>query len=276
MPSVRQRRLPTATLSRVALPTAGFWVAKGLSTAMGEAVSDWSVNALVPEVAVVVGFLGIAVALVVQLRRHQYTRWAYWATVAMVGIFGTMAADVTHIVMHAPYVVSFAGYAAALAVLFVAWRVREGTVDVHQVTTLARECFYWVAVVLTFAMGTALGDLTAITLQLGYLPSAVLFAGLILVTALGRRFLSWNAVACFWGAYTLTRPLGASLADWLGKPVADGGRGVGAGLVGVLLALAMVGAVAAFGRQMATERDGSTSEAASTADVQPKRGPKPS
>lgn len=101
----------------------------------------------------------------------------------MVGIFGTTAADVTHIVLHAPYVVSFAGYAAVLAILFVAWRMREGTVDVHQVTTLLRECFYWVAVVLTLAMGTALGDLTAISLKLGYFPSAVLFAGLILVPA---------------------------------------------------------------------------------------------
>ncbi len=276
MPSARHRRTPSATLSRVALPTAGFWVTKGLSTAMGEAVSDWSVNALIPEVAVTVGFLGFAVALVVQLRRHRYTRWAYWATVAMVGVFGTMAADVTHIVLHAPYLVSFAGYGAVLAILFIAWRVREGTVDVHQVTTLPRECFYWVAVVLTFAMGTALGDLTAITLKLGYLPSAVLFAGAILVPALGRRLLSWNAVVCFWAAYTLTRPLGASLADWLGKPVVDGGRGVGAGLVGILLALAMAGAVAVFGGQMATEVNVSTPKASSTADARPKGEPEPS
>lgn len=232
------------TASRVALPTIGFWLAKALSTAMGEAVSDWSVNAWVPELAVLVGFAGFAVALAVQMRRPRYTPWAYWSAVAMVGIFGTMAADVAHVVLKAPYAVSFLGYGGLLALLFAEWRRREGTVDVHEVTTRNREWFYWGAVVLTFAMGTALGDLTAVTLHLGYLASAGIFAALILVPAAGYRFGGWNAVACFWAAYTLTRPLGASVADWLGKPVAEGGRGFGAGLVGLLLALAMAAVVA--------------------------------
>jgi uncharacterized membrane-anchored protein len=237
-----------ADLSLVALPTAGFWLAKGLSTALGEAVSDWSVNALVPEFAVLMGFVCFLAALTVQLRRRRYAPWAYWTTVAMVGIFGTMAADVAHVVLHAPYAVSFAGYAGLLAALFVLWRRREGTVDVHDITTTSRECFYWGAVVLTFAMGTALGDLTAVTLNLGYLPSAALFLVLIAVPALGYRFLSWNPVACFWAAYTVTRPLGASVADWLGKPVAEGGRGVGSGVVAVLLAVAMATVVALMAR----------------------------
>lgn len=238
-----------ADVSRVALPTVGFWLAKGLSTAVGEAVSDWSVNALVPELAVFLGFVGFAAALVFQLRRRRYTPWAYWAAVAMVGIFGTMAADVAHVVLHAPYAVSFLGYGGLLALLFILWQRREGTVDVHDVTTDSREYFYWGAVVLTFAMGTALGDLTAVTLHLGYLASAMVFAVLIAVPALGYRFLSWNAVACFWAAYTVTRPLGASVADWLGKPVADGGRGLGSGLVGLLLALAMAAVVAVLARR---------------------------
>lgn len=169
----------------------------------------------------------------------------------MVGIFGTMAADVTHIVLHASYALSFVGYAALLGALFLMWRRREGTVDVHDVTTASRECFYWGAVVLTFAMGTALGDLTAVTLKLGYLASAALLAVAIVVPALGYRFGSWHPVACFWAAYTVTRPLGASLADWLGKPVADGGRGVGSGMVGILLALAMVATVAVVARRAA-------------------------
>ncbi|MGV1008298.1 MAG: hypothetical protein ACOYBY_06780 [Dermatophilaceae bacterium] len=244
-------RIPAqvAVVSRVALPTAGFWLAKGLSTAVGEAVSDWSVTALVPELAVLLGFVGFATALAFQLRRRRYTPWAYWTAVALVGIFGTMAADVAHVVLHAPYALSFVGYAGLLGLLFISWRRREGTVDVHDVTTASRESFYWGAVVLTFAMGTALGDLTAVTLNLGYLASAGVFAVLIAVPALGYRFLSWNAVACFWAAYTVTRPLGASVADWLGKPVADGGRGIGSGLVAVLLSAAMAAVVAALARR---------------------------
>jgi uncharacterized membrane-anchored protein len=175
----------------------------------------------------------------------------------MVGVFGTMAADVTHVVLHAPYGVSFAGYAALLVLLFAMWRRQEGTVDVHAVTSARREWFYWGAVVLTFAMGTALGDLSAVTLYLGYLGSALLFLLLIAVSALGYRFLAWNAVACFWGAYTMTRPLGASVADWLAKPVPDGGRGLGSGVVGVALAVAMSVVVAVMARRAraATVRD---------------------
>ena len=239
------RTLPRGLgVSRVALPTAAFWLAKGLSTALGEAVSDWSVNALVPVLAVLLGFLGFTAALLVQVRRRRYTPWAYWTAVAMVGVFGTMAADVTHVVLHAPYAASVAVYGALLGLLFVFWHRHESTVDVHDVTTVSRELFYWGAVVLTFATGTALGDLTAVTLHVGYLGSAVLFAGLIAVPALGFRLLSWNAIACFWAAYTVTRPLGASVADWLGKPVADGGRGLGAAVVSLLLAAAMATVVA--------------------------------
>lgn len=243
--------LRASDVSRVALPTAGFWLAKALSTALGEAVSDWSIRAWVPELAVLLGFLAFAAALTVQLQRRRYTPWAYWTAVAMVGVFGTMAADVAHVVLHAPYAVSFLAYGALLALLFVAWRRREGTVDVHEVTTAAREYFYWAAVVLTFAMGTALGDLTSVTLHLGYLGSATMFAALITVPALGHRFRAWNSVACFWAAYTLTRPLGASVADWLGKPLSDGGRGIGSGVVAALLAVTMAAVVAVLGWQPA-------------------------
>jgi uncharacterized membrane-anchored protein len=114
----------------------------------------------------------------------------------------------------------------------------------HSVTTPRREWFYWAAVVTTFALGTALGDLTAATGGVGYLVSAILFAALILVPAIGYRAFGLNAVLAFWCAYVLTRPLGASVADWLGKSTHDGGLGVGAGLVAVLLALLILAAVA--------------------------------
>ncbi len=244
--------MPAEALSRVAAPTVAFWVAKALSTAMGESVSDWSIRALPPVVAVLVGFLAFAAALAVQLRTGRYVPWLYWTTVAMVGVFGTMAADVAHVVLGLPYAASFLLCAALLAGLFAAWQRTEGSVSVHDVTTTRRELFYWSAVVLTFAMGTALGDLAAVTLRgltHGYAGSIVLFTAAILVPVAGYRLLHWGPVLSFWFAYVLTRPLGASVADWLGKPVAERGVGLGSGWVGLVLLLAMAAVVATMGRR---------------------------
>jgi len=221
-----------------------FWVIKGLSTALGESTSDYSVHAVAPALAVLLGFGGFVVALVLQLRRGSYGAWNYWFAVAMVGVFGTMAADVLHVGLGVPYVASTFLYAAVLAAVFVGWQRIEGTLSIHSITTARRECFYWAAVVATFAMGTALGDLTAITLHLGYFTSAVLFAGLITVPAIGYRFLHWNGIASFWIAYVLTRPLGASLADGFGKPTIAGGLGLGANKVALVLAALIVVLVA--------------------------------
>jgi uncharacterized membrane-anchored protein len=228
---------------RVPDPTPMFWIAKAVSTALGEAVSDFSIHVMPPVAAVVVGFVLFVVALVVQLTRRRYIPGFYWATVAMVGVFGTMAADVVHVAFGVPYAVSTVLYAAALALVFVVWWRTERTLSVHEIVTTRRELFYWAAVVATFAMGTALGDLAAVGLGLGYLPSIAVFAVLLAVPAAGYRFLRWNGVFAFWFAYVLTRPLGASVADWLGKPVAEGGVGLGAGWVSLALAVVMVALV---------------------------------
>ena len=153
-----------------------------------------------------------------------------------------MAADVLHVGFGVPYVVSSALYGLALAAVFVSWQWTERTLSIHTVDTTRRELFYWAAVVATFAMGTAVGDLTAVTLKLGYLHSAVLFAVLILIPAIGYRWLRWNPILSFWCAYVLTRPLGASVADWLGKPKILGGLGLGDGRVAsALTALIVIG-----------------------------------
>ncbi len=166
---------------RVPLLGAMFWTIKGLSTALGESTSDWAVHAVAPELAVVVGFVGFVVALLVQFSRRRYVPPAYWLAVVMVGIFGTMAADVMHVALHVPYVASAVLWAAALTVVFVAWYRVEATLSVHEIDTPRREAFYWAAVVSTFALGTALGDVTANTLQLGYPTSALLYATVIAV-----------------------------------------------------------------------------------------------
>ncbi|WP_417564041.1 hypothetical protein [Microbacterium sp.] len=228
---------------RVPAPSASFWITKAASTALGEALSDFSIHIMPPVVAVLLGFVLFAGALALQLTRRRYIPGVYWLTVAMVGVFGTMAADVVHVVLGAPYVVSATVYALLLALVFVGWRLAERNLDVHEITTTRRELFYWAAVVGTFAMGTALGDFTAVGIGLGYLPSIALFAVLMLVPVLGYRVLHWNGVFAFWFAYVLTRPLGASVADWLGKPIADGGVGLGAGWVSLGFALLMLALV---------------------------------
>ena len=146
-----------------------------------------------------------------------------------------MAADVVHVGFGVPYLVSSMIYAGVLAAVFVGWHARERSLSIHAITTFTREIYYWSAVVATFAMGTAVGDLTAVTFNLGYPYSAILFAGLIATAAVGYFHLGWNPIFAFWASYVLTRPLGASVADWLGKPRSAGGRGFGDGPVCAIL-----------------------------------------
>jgi uncharacterized membrane-anchored protein len=228
---------------RVPEITVAFWVLKGLSTAMGESASDYLVHAMAPQLAVVLGFLALVAALALQFSKGRYVAWTYWLTVAMVGTFGTMAADVLHVGFHVPYSASTVLYVVVLAAVFVAWNHTEGTLSVHSIDTPRREAFYWAAVVATFAMGTALGDFTAYTLHLGYFASAAIFALVILVPAIGYRWLGWNPVLSFWFAYVVTRPLGASIADGLGKARDAGGLGYGNGAVALILVLAVVAIV---------------------------------
>ncbi len=228
---------------RVPQITIAFWVIKGLSTAMGESTSDYLVHAMAPQLAVVLGFAAFVVALVIQFRAARYSPWRYWFAVAMVGVFGTMAADVLHVGLGVPYPVSTILYAVVLAAVFISWERTEHTLSIHTVDTPRKEAFYWATVVATFAMGTALGDFMAYTLHLGYFASAVIFAAVIAVPAIGYRWMSWNAIFAFWFAYVITRPLGASIADWFGKPHSDKGLGLGAGPVALGFSLAIVAMV---------------------------------
>ena len=231
-----------------------FWVVKVLTTAMGESASDYLVHVIDPVIAVAVGGVGLAGALALQLRTRRYNAWIYWFAVAMVAVFGTMAADVLHIVIGVPYLYSTIFFAVSLGAIFALWYGIEKTLSIHKIDTSRRELFYWATVMATFALGTAAGDMTAITLHLGYLNSGILFAGLIaLVTAahyairgvfeLEYRRQSRNAVLAFWLAYVITRPLGASFADWIGKAPAFGGLGWGDGAVTLGLSAMIIGFV---------------------------------
>jgi uncharacterized membrane-anchored protein len=237
---------------RVPEVTALFWVIKVLTTAMGESTSDYLVHRLDPVVAVAFGGVALAGALILQFSVRRYVAPIYWLTVVMVAVFGTMVADVLHIKFGVPYVVSTGLFAVVLAVVFLAWHKSEATLSIHSIYTTRRETFYWAAVISTFALGTALGDMTATTLHLGYFFSGVLFVGLIAVPALAFRFLNLNAILAFWSAYVLTRPLGASFADWMGKPHAVGGLAWGDGRVSFGLTVLIVGLV---GYLTVTRRD---------------------
>lgn len=220
---------------RVPEITAYFWAIKALSTAMGESTSDYSVHAIDPVIAVLLGFGAFVVALSLQFWVRRYIAWTYWLAVVGVGVFGTMAADVLHVRFGVPYAVSSILYAIVLAAVFLAWQRTEKTLSFHTIDTSRREAFYWAAVVATFAMGTALGDLSSITFGLGYLASGLLFAAVIAIPAIGYARLGWNGIFCFWFAYVATRPLGASFADWMGKPQSVGGLGWGQGRVALAL-----------------------------------------
>lgn len=221
-----------------------FWVVKLLTTAMGEAVSDFLVKQYNQYLAVFAGFVVFAIAIAWQFRTRGYRTWSYWSAVAMVAVFGTMVADAMHIGLGIPYKVSAAAFAVCLAVIFAVWYRVEGTLSIHSIVTPRREFFYWAAVIATFALGTATGDLTAVTFHLGYIDSAFLFMGAICVPFIAWR-LGASPVLTFWVAYILTRPIGASWADFFGMPKGSGGLGIGHGPVS-LVTLAIVAASFAY------------------------------
>lgn len=210
-----------------------FWVIKLLTTGMGEATSDYLVAGNLV-IAAAVGFIGFVIALWLQFRTQRYIAAAYWFAVMMVAVFGTMAADVLHKSLGVPYIGSTIFYAVVLAAVFYLWNRQERTLSIHSIVTTRREIYYWAAVLATFALGTAAGDLTARSMKLGYFSSAVLFAGLMVVPAVAWWRFKLNAIVAFWWAYVLTRPLGASLADGFSKTRAASGLGIGDGRVAVV------------------------------------------
>jgi uncharacterized membrane-anchored protein len=224
--------------------TVFFWIIKILTTAMGEALADFMAFRYSPVAAGVVGTVIFAVAMVLQFRTRRYQVWVYWFAVAMVAVWGTLAADGMHIKLGVPYALSSAFFAICLAVVFAAWYATEHTLSIHSITTRRRELFYWATVLATFALGTAVGDMTATTLHLGFLASGIMFTGLICLPALAYWKLGLNSVLAFWIAYVLTRPLGASYADWLGVAPQHGGVGLGRGVVALILSVVIIGFVA--------------------------------
>jgi len=225
------------TPSKVPAITLTFWVLKLLTTALGESTSDTLVNHFAPIPVVLVTGVIFVVVLAWQFTRPRYDTLAYWGAVVLVGIFGTMVADSIHVALHVPYLASSIAFAVALGVLFATWYRVEGTLSIHDITSSSREAFYWATVCATFALGTALGDLTAFTFHLGFLTSTVLFGVLFALPGLAFAARRIGAISSFWASYVLTRPLGASVADWIGKPHSAGGMGFTAFHMALVLAV---------------------------------------
>lgn len=234
----------TDFLNKVPAITATFWLIKILSTTIGETFADFLAvqvglgTALTDAVMLAI----LAVTLVIQLRARRYTPWRYWLTVVLVSIVGTQITDFFTDTLGISLYASTAVFAIVLATVFVVWWQQEGTLAITAIDTPKRERFYWGAILVTFALGTAGGDLATEALSLGFRVGALIFGGLILSVWTARR-LGVNSVLTFWIAYVLTRPLGASLGDLLTQTPAYGGIGLGAGLTSVLFLTVIVAIV---------------------------------
>ncbi|MDR3600444.1 MAG: hypothetical protein P4L49_08210 [Desulfosporosinus sp.] len=225
------------TFTKVPELTVYFWITKVLTTGMGEVFSDFLVHSLNPAIAVALAGICLVASLVLQFSVRRYVAWIYWLAVVMVSIFGTMAADVLHVGFGIPYLVSTTFFVIVLAIIFVTWYAIEKTLSIHSIYTHQREAFYWATVLGTFALGTAAGDMTATTMHLGYFSSGILFGILMAIPALAYWLFGLNEIFAFWFAYIMTRPLGASFADWISVSHSRGGLGLGDGPVSLGLTI---------------------------------------
>jgi len=235
-PARRDRLFPEPVAAKVPEIIILFWVIKVLTTCGGEAVSDYLAtgNRLIGG-AVEAGLL--VIALVWQFRTRRYVAAAYWSLAYAIAIFGTGVSDALHLFVGIPYAGTTLLWAVVLALTFWLWHRSEGTLSIHSIVTRKREMYYWAVVFATFALGTALGDFTASVLGLGYLASGIMFFFIILIPAVAWWRFGLNAVVAFWFAYVVTRPLGASFADYIGRPQSLSGLGFGSGRLAVIVTI---------------------------------------
>ncbi|HBX7317817.1 TPA: hypothetical protein MIB55_27500, partial [Klebsiella pneumoniae] len=222
-----------------------FWLIKMMSTTVGETAADFLNMDLgwgLTNTTVLTGVLFV-IALALQLRATRYVPALYWATVLLISVFGTLVTDNLTDRFGVPLAFSTGLFGAFLSLTFVLWFNEERTLSIHSITTRKRELFYWVAILFTFSLGTAAGDWAAEGLNLGYFNAATLFGALILLTALAFYLFRANSVVCFWIAYILTRPFGASCGDLLSQSPVNGGVGLGTTGTSILFLLTIISLV---------------------------------
>lgn len=216
-------------LNKVPEVTIFFWIIKILGTTVGETAADLLSENLglgLTGTSLLMSAILVAV-LVVQFRARRYVPWIYWLSVVMISVVGTLITDNLTDNFGVALEVTTAAFSIALAATFVAWYSSEKTLSIHSIFTTRREGFYWLTVLFTFALGTAGGDLVSERYGVGYLNAAILFGALIAIVAASHVWLGLGSVPAFWIAYILTRPLGASIGDYLQQPGDEGGLGLG-------------------------------------------------
>lgn len=224
-----ERHATLAMLNKVPAVTVFFWIIKVLATTVGETAADLLSGRLdlgLSNTSYITAGL-LAAALAYQLLQRRYVPWAYWVSVVLISIAGTLITDKLVDDLGVSLETTTAVFAVALLLTFAAWYASEKTLSIHTIYTTRRELFYWLAILFTFALGTAAGDLAAEGFNLGYGQSAVIFGALIALVTGAHFFLKLDPVLAFWIAYILTRPLGASCGDLLSQPVDNGGLGLG-------------------------------------------------
>ena len=232
-------------LCKVPEVTLFFWIIKVLATTIGETAADYintQLNLGLTGTTLIMGSL-LIVALIVQFRLKKYVPVVYWIAIVLISVVGTLITDnmVNNFGVSLP--VSTAIFAVALAATFIGWYQSEKTLSIHSIYTTKREAFYWLTVLFTFALGTASGDLVAEQFALGYWLSAILFAGIIGVIALAQNFTKLNAILAFWAIYILTRPLGASVGDFLSQDKEVGGLALGTMVTSAIFLVAITAVI---------------------------------
>ena len=233
-------------LNKVPLVTLYFWIIKILATTVGETGADFlnfNLGLGLALTSLLASVLLVAF-LILQLRQVRYVPWIYWVTVVFLSIVGTLITDNLSDNLGVSLYASTAAFGVALAITFIAWYRQERTLSIHAITTPRRELYYWAAILFTFALGTAAGDLVSEQMGLGYAFSGLIFGGLIALITLGYYVFGLNSVLAFWAAYVLTRPLGASMGDFLTQSPKDGGLGLSTMTVSGIFLVVIVGLVA--------------------------------
>lgn len=240
--------------NRVPKVTVDFWLIKLMAVTMGETAADYlAVNLGFGLTATSLIMTAILIgALVLQFGQKRYIPWSYWLAVVLISIVGTLVTDNLVDNFGVSLISATVGFTAALAATFAAWYASEKTLSIHMVFTFKREAYYWLAILFTFALGTAAGDMVAELFGLGYLATGILFGMIIVSLGLGYAFLGLDPILGFWLAYIFTRPLGASFGDLLSQPTKFGGLGLGTIITSALF-LATIIAIVAY---MSVSRDG--------------------
>jgi uncharacterized membrane-anchored protein len=254
-----RRELAFRMLNKVPEVTIYFWIVKVLATTVGETAADFlsvKLNFGLSGTSYVMGAL-LLLALALQMRYRRYVPWIYWVAVVLISVVGTLITDNLVDTFGVPLQVTTMIFGVALLATFGAWYAAEKTLSIHTIYTTRRELFYWAAILFTFALGTAAGDLAAEGLGLGYANAAMIFGAMIGLVTAAYYVLGMNAILAFWIAYVLTRPLGASFGDLLSQPTANGGMGLGTVVTSAIFLVMILGLVVFM---TVAERRGSTSK----------------